>query len=289
MYFERLSVLCFAGTYGLALAADLTRFIVRTRPRWDLTIGLTALGWLVHTAFLANLAWRTQSLPISTAFQSLLVLSWILSGIALYLLLSAPKPAAVGVFILPVVLALLAVASLLPPQSRAEWTSLGGWKNLWGVLHGVLLLLGVVSTCVAFASGLMYLVQAHRLKTKRAARFGFTLPSLELSERWNRWAITLAFPFLTFGLFIGLALNLAAQQEHGESVLRWTDPKVIFTMATWLVFAALLHARYRPEWRGQRVMLLTVLAFAFMIFTLVGVDLLLPTAHGVPRGSGGSP
>jgi ABC-type transport system involved in cytochrome c biogenesis permease subunit len=55
------------------------------------------------------------------------------------------------------------------------------------------------------------------------------------------------------------------------------------------VFAALLHARYRPEWRGQRVMLLTVLAFAFMIFTLVGVDLLLPTAHGVPRGPGGSP
>ncbi len=29
-------------------------------------------------------------------------------------------------------------------------------------------------------------------------------------------------------------------------------------------------------------MLLTVVAFAFLIFTWVGVDLLLPTAHGVP-------
>ncbi|CAN5877960.1 c-type cytochrome biogenesis protein CcsB [soil metagenome] len=289
MFFERLSVLCFAGTYGLALAADLTRFAVRTRPRWDLTVGLTALGWIVHTAFLANLAWRVQSLPISTAFQSLLVLAWILAGIALYLLLSAPKPAAFGMFVLLFVLALVAVAGMLPPQARTEWTSLGGWKNLWGVTHGILLLLGVVSTCVAFAAGLMYLAQAHRLKHKRAPRFGFALPSLELSERWNRWAITLAFPLLTFGLIIGVALNLATQQERGESVLRWSDPKVVFTVATWVVFAALLHARYRPEWQGQRVMLLTVVAFGFMIFTLVGVDLLLPTAHGVAMAPGGRP
>ena len=66
-------------------------------------------------------------------------------------------------------------------------------------------------------------------------------------------------------------------------MLGWTDPKVLSTGALWLVFAALLHARYRPEWRGQRVMLLTVVAFGFLIFSLVGVGLLLPTAHGAPQ------
>ena len=87
-------------------------------------------------------------------------------------------------------------------------------------------------------------------------------------------------------MLIGVLLNLASQRE-GAGVLRWSDPKVVFTGASWLVFAALLHARYRPEWRGKRVMLLTVVAFGFMIFTLVGVDLLLKTAHGVPEGAGG--
>jgi ABC-type uncharacterized transport system permease subunit len=49
----------------------------------------------------------------------------------------------------------------------------------------------------------------------------------------------------------------------------------------WLVFAVLLNARYRPAMRGRSVMLLTILAFAFLVFTWVGVDVLhLPTAHG---------
>ena len=67
---ERLTVLCFAGTYGLALACDLARFVVRRPVRWYLTVGLTVLGWLVQTVYLANLAWQTQSLPVSTPTPS---------------------------------------------------------------------------------------------------------------------------------------------------------------------------------------------------------------------------
>ena len=65
---------------------------------------------------------------------------------------------------------------------------------------------------MAFAAGLMYLVQSNRLKHKRRPRFGFALPSLEQSERLNRGAITLAFPLLTFGLLIGVVLDLAVRR-----------------------------------------------------------------------------
>ena len=57
----------------------------------------------------------------------------------------------------------------------------------------------------------MYLAQMRRLKSKRPARFGFALPSLEQSERVNRGAITLAFPLLTFGLLIGMVLSVKAR------------------------------------------------------------------------------
>ena len=57
---DRLSVLCFAGTYGLALLAELARFVVRGAVRWYLAAALMALGWLVQTAFLANVALRTR-------------------------------------------------------------------------------------------------------------------------------------------------------------------------------------------------------------------------------------
>lgn len=285
---SRITILCFAGTYTLALLSDLARFVLGDRPRWYLTVGLTALGWLVQTVFLTNLAVQNHRLPISTVYESLLVLSWILAAIDLYLILNAPKPVAVGVFVLPVVLALIVAASRLKTPLDVEWAPWGGQVFFWGSVHGLLLVAGGVSTCVAFAAGLMYLAQARRLKLKRPPRL-FALPSLEQSERLNRGAIIVAFPLLTFGLLIGLALDLAIRQS-GDLVLAWNDPKVLSAGAMWLAFAVLLHARFRPAMRGRRMMVLTAVAFAFLVFTWVGVDLLhLPTAHGLARSAGRAP
>ena len=36
---DRLSVLCFAGTYGLALLAEAARFVVRSPVRWYVAAG----------------------------------------------------------------------------------------------------------------------------------------------------------------------------------------------------------------------------------------------------------
>jgi ABC-type transport system involved in cytochrome c biogenesis permease subunit len=261
----------------------LARLVVRTSARWYLTVGLTALGWVVQTAYLANLGWHAQRLPITTVFESLLVLSWILAAIDLYLIVRSPEPLAVGIFVLPVVLALVIVAGLYAP--RAEWSSWGGRVFFWVTVHVMFLVAGAVSTCVALVAGLMYLVQANRLKTKRLPRFGFVLPSLEQLERLNQGAITVAFPLLTFGLLLGAALILT-KSESSAPPIGWTDPKVVSAGVMWLVFAVLLNARFRPAMRGRRVMLLTVLAFAFLVFTWVGVNVLMPTAHGATHSYG---
>jgi ABC-type uncharacterized transport system permease subunit len=282
----RLEVLCFAGTYGLALIAELARFVVRSPARWYVAVGLTALGWVVQTVYLANLAWVDRTLPITTVFESLLVLSWIFAAIGLYLMIRSPKPVAVGLFVLPMVLALVVLAGRFAPR-QASWGHWGGATTFWGIVHGVFLLAGAVSTCVAFAAGLMYLVQSNRLKHKRRPRFGFTLPSLEQSERVNRGAITLAFPLLTFGLLIGVVLSLVTRSQAHGAVPGWTDPKVLSALMMWVVFAVLLHARFRPAMRGRSVVVLTIVAFAFLVFTWVGVEVLhLPTAHGMPRTAG---
>jgi ABC-type uncharacterized transport system permease subunit len=280
----RLTVLCFVGTYALALLSELARVAVRAPVRWYLTVGLTGLAWAVQTAYLANIVMVSHTLPMTTLFESLLVLSWILAAIGLYLMVHSPR-LAVGTFVLPIVLVLASLAGTSAPR-QADWrTAWGSATTFWGMVHGSFLLAGAVSTCVAFAAGLMYLAQAHRLKTKRGPRFGFTLPSLEQSERLNRGAVTLAFPLLTFGLLIGviLSLELGARSGEGAAPLRWTDPKVISALVMWVVFAVLVHARFRPEMRGRGVVWLTIVAFAFLVFTWIGVELLrLPTRHGGP-------
>ena len=88
---DRLKVLCFAGTYGLALVCELARLVVRSPFRWYLTFGLMALGWIVQSVFLANLALKDPLiLPVTTPFESVMVLAWIVAFIGLYLMLHSP-------------------------------------------------------------------------------------------------------------------------------------------------------------------------------------------------------
>jgi ABC-type uncharacterized transport system permease subunit len=285
---DRLTVLCFAGTYGLALVAEVARFWVRGTVRWYATVGLTLLAWLVQTAYLANLAQVHRAIPVTTAFESVMVLSWIVALMGLYLMVHSTKQAAVGLFVLPLVIGLATIAAASAPR-ESDWRNWGGMTAFWGTVHGIFLLGGAVFTCLAFAAGLMYLAQSYRLKSKRAARFGLALPSLEQSERLNRGAITVAFPLLTFGLVIGVILGVAAHRQASAGLhasLSWTDPKVISTILTWGVFAVLLHARYRPAMRGRGVMVLTIVAFAFLAFTWVGISALqLPTTHNMRRAA----
>ena len=283
---SRLTVLCFAGTYLLALFAELARPLARGAARWWLALGLTALGWVVHTVFLANLAWTRHELPVTTLRESLLVLSWILGAIDLYLVARSPRNVAVGAFLLPIVLGLAAFGGLATGGGgAATWP---GWVEFWGTVHGILLMAGATATCVAFAAGLMYLLQASRLKHKRPSLKGFALPSLEQSERLNRGAIIVAFPMLTFGFLIGIVLIVLTRRASSGVALGWTDPKVVSAALLWLMFAGLLNARFRPAMRGRRVMVLTIVAFGFLIFTWAGVGLFLPTEHGMAAKAGRS-
>ncbi len=154
---DRLTVLCFAGTYALALAADLARFVVRVPPAVERysALGLTALGWLVQTVYLANLALREHALPVTSIFESLLVLAWVLAAIDLYLAARPDRLTAAGPVLLGLVLAVLVVAGQWAPRNNLG-TDWGGWPKFWGTVHGLFLLMGAVFTCLAFVFGVLY-------------------------------------------------------------------------------------------------------------------------------------
>ena len=274
---NRLTVLCFVGTYVLALLSELVRLRGRAQTWWHHLPGLLiAIGWLVQAAYLANLAILRRSLPLTSVFESLLLLGWVLAAIALLLEVrgGTNRPTAAGPVVLCLALLVLTVAGILVPRGISP-TNNPSELATWGMIHGMFQTLGAVGTSLAFAFGLMYLLQARRLKLKQRSRQVLPLPSLEQSERWHRAAIVAAFPLLTAGLLSGMGLVVAVHQVGGSS-FRWTDPKVLSTLAS----AALLVARFLPAWQGRKVMILTVITFAMLAFTMVGVGLVLPTAHG---------
>jgi len=277
---SRLTILCFAGTYALALASELVRLRGGSKAWWHLLPGLLiGIGWLVQAAYLANLAIQKRAVPLSSVFESLLLLGWVLAAAALWLELRTSRSRATlaGPLVLTLALAVVTVAGTLAPRAGTQPGS-GSELAGWGMIHGMFQTLGAVGTSLAFAFAGMYLLQARRLKRKQAAPLKFPLPSLEQSDRWHKTAILATFPLLTAGLLTGVALVFAVQQRPGY-LFRWSDPKIVSTLALWAVSLGLLIARYQPAWQGRRLMMLTVVAFGLLVFAVLGVGLILPTAH----------
>jgi ABC-type uncharacterized transport system permease subunit len=273
-----ISVLCFAGSYTLVLLLEVVRMFYRPGLRPGVAIGLTSVGLLAHTLYLARRAFTASGAPLSSAFDWYLLAAWGLVVVYLYLSWYHRKMS-IGLFVLPLVLVLIGLAEFASrepfPQSHAG--------QIWGMIHGIFLLLGLLALTVGFVAGLMYLLQSYRLKHKLPAATGPRLPSLEWLEHVNSRAILISALMVGVGFASGIVLNMISHHIKIDEV-PWSDPVIWSTavMFAWLFVAALFSVAYRPARSGRKVAYLTVASFALLAVS-IGVRMLLPTEHANQR------
>jgi ABC-type uncharacterized transport system permease subunit len=132
-------------------------------------------------------------------------------------------------------------------------------------MHGFALMTGTAAVVLGFASGVMYLIQAYRLKHKLPPRPGFRLPSLEWLQQANRESLLVSTSLLAVGLVCGVILNAAGRTPAGPRVA-WTDPVVLSSalLFAWLTAVVLFESFYRPARQGKKVAYLTVASFLFL-------------------------
>jgi len=267
------SIVCFAGSYTVAFVLEVTRLLFRSGIRGAAMLGFAGAGLFAHTVFLYHRAVHAAASPLSSERDWYLVAAWLLVGVYLYLTYYHPKTA-FGLFVLPLVLGLIGVAAFLAdPEPFAR----GPASRVWGVIHGVSILLAVVAMLVGFAAGLMYLRQSWRLKRKLASHGGLRLPSLEWLQRTNSRALVVSMLMLGLGVLSGIVLNLIRRDDR----VPWSDPVVLSTlvMLGWLVVTVGISIFYRPARAGRKVAYLTLMSFVFLVIAL-GMGLLLDTRHG---------
>jgi len=134
-------------------------------------------------------------------------------------------------------------------------------KSNWLLIHVVVCFLAYAALTVAFGAALLYLIQDY---SPREA-----LPALPLLDRLIYRAVILGFFLLTFGILTGAVWAETAWGKYWS----W-DPKEDASLVTWLIYAALLHARRLKGWQGRRIAWLAVLGFLAIIFTYFGVNYL---------------
>jgi ABC-type transport system involved in cytochrome c biogenesis permease subunit len=264
---DRGTITCFFASYSLALGLEVL-FLWLARP-WVRILALLAgaAGLTAHTIYLCS-----HLPPLVWQFSWMLFLAWVLavfylSGAVHYRRLSW------GVFVLPLVLGLVALGVLFgkpPADARGLW--LEHSHHLWGKVHALLLLAATVGVCVGFLASLMYLFQAHRLRTKAPPGQGLRLLSLERLEAMNRHAVVAAFPLLTAGMLAGVVLLV-----QGSDTVTWRDPRVLSTVILWLAFALLMYLRFGYHLRGRQVALMTIATFLVLLCCLA-------LSHPLPQG-----
>ena len=228
---------------------------------------VTGTGFLTHTGALGMAVIATGQVPIMTFRDAMSFFAW---GLVLVFLVVGLKRGlqVLGAFILPLAFLSLVSATLAPVEAG---TIAPVFQTVW--VHVTLSILGTIGFAVAFVAGVMYLMQERLLKSKQFNVLNFKLPPLDFLDTLNQRSILFGFPLLTLGILTGA---VSAQLTIG-SYLSW-NPEQVWALVTWVFYFAVLLGRVTVGWRAKRAAYLTIVGFAGVILTFIGILMKSPQA-----------
>jgi cytochrome c-type biogenesis protein CcsB len=253
-------------------------YVVKLTPR-SARLGrmFLLIGAILHGAGFVARYLAAGYLPITNLFESLSFFAF--STVCVFLAFELRYNLRVlGTFVAPVAMIFGLLSALLPGEVRPLPPVL---DSNWLPIHVLLLFSGYAVFAVAFGAGIMYLLMERELKAKRMGVIFKRLPSLDVLDDINNRCLKIGFPLLTLGIITG---SIWAEYAWG-SYWSW-DPKEVWALVTWFLYAALLHGRMTVGWRGRKAAILAIAGFCAVLFTFLGVNLLLPGLHSYSNMSG---
>ncbi|TAL25993.1 MAG: c-type cytochrome biogenesis protein CcsB [Nitrospirae bacterium] len=231
---------------------------------------LVVIGFALHTASIIYRYIAAGYIPISNPHEATSFFSW--CTVLLFLILELRyKIGLLGSFIMPLVFVLMLSSAMLSREIKPLSPVL---QSYWFGIHTVFAFIGNAAFAMAFGIGIMYLVQERYLKSKHPSGLFQRLPSLQSLDEINYRLITIGFPFLTLAIITGA---LWADKAWG-GYLRG-DPREVWALITWLIYAIVLHARLISGWRGKRAAILSIIGFLTILIAFFGIKLLGKGLH----------
>jgi cytochrome c-type biogenesis protein CcsB len=228
---------------------------------------LLVVGALLNAAYLVARGVQAGNLPVADFAESLPLLA-LLMAIAGLVLILRMRVVVIGLFVAPLAtVALVAGAVMRNPRRIVLPESL---RSGWLPVHVTLAFTGYALFVLATAVSLVYLTYEFRLKAKRPISLASErVPSLEKLDRINYHLLGWGFIMLSLAIVTG-AIWADATWGHYWS---W-EPQEIWSLVTWILYAALLESRLTAGWRGRRAAALTIVVFTVLLGSFVGLGLL---------------
>ncbi len=146
--------------------------------------------------------------------------------------------------------------------------------SMWFVVHIVAASIAGALFNVGSLLSILYLLRS-RSDAKGTTRGWLAqLPGPKTLDLWAYRTTAIGFPLWTFAVAAGAVW---AQYAWGR-FWGW-DPKETFSLVTWVIVAAYLHARLTAGWKGSRAAILSIIVLVSFWFNFIGVNLIFAGLH----------
>ena len=250
-------------SYLLALALQFAAISFRKEKigRCAWFVFLAGLG--LHTLYLIVRGVVAHRLPLSNQFEFACALAWMIA-LMLVILNLRLKADWLKTIAMPMTFLILSYAALQPREITDLMPAL---RSAWFGLHIGSAAVAYSAFVLAGCAGLRYVL----LSRTNSGNKGIKLEQIDyLSYRM----IALGFLLLTVTILSG-----AIWAEQAWSAFWTWDPKEVWALITWIVYAIYLHLRLRGKKRGVRMAWFAIIAVPVVLFTFAGVNTLMSGLH----------
>ncbi|WP_031169649.1 c-type cytochrome biogenesis protein CcsB [Streptosporangium roseum] len=240
---------------------------VKAPPAWAIwagpvAVGLSWLGWAANLGSILTRGLAVGRWPWGNMYE--FVVAMCFAAVSAFLFMNLRyRIRFLGAFVM--VAATLGLGFSVRYLQVQAGPVVPALNSYWVAIHVSAAIIASGLFIMAGVSGILYLIRKDT---------SVRLPSLADLDRIAHRAIVVAFPIWTFAVIAGA---LWADKAWGR-YWGW-DPKEVWAFITWIAYAAYLHARATAGFKGKAAMIVQLIAFACLLFNLVGVNIFLGGLH----------
>ncbi len=258
------------AAYILGMAAYFVYYAGKSNRIHKIASLLIFVGFLFHSAAIIFRGIGAERVPLSNQYEFATAFAW---AVGLFLIIMEKKYdfSQLGVFVSPILFLIIGYAAMQNKEVRPLMPAL---KSGWLVIHVSFAVISYGAFAVACAISIMYLSKARNeagLTEEASLQLGSELSGLDLM---TYRIIMVGYLFLTLTIVTGA---IWGQYAWGR-FWAW-DPKETWSLITWIIYTVYLHMRRTHGLMGRKSARFAILGFLAVIFTFVGVNMLLPSLH----------
>ncbi len=243
-------------SYALAVALEFTGTAFKKNKLLKAAWYVFLAAFAVHSLFIVWRGIAARRLPLSNQFEFANAFAW---GVALMLIVMRGrlKTDWLSVAAMPAALLVMVYASLQPMEIKDLMPAL---RSAWFGVHIGSAVLSYSAFVIAGSISLRYLIAVKKGSADKKA-----LDQMD---------------YFSYRLFLTVViLSGAIWAEQAWSAFWTWDPKEVWALITWIIYAVYLHLRLRMKKRGTAMAWFLVIAVPVVFFTFAGVNTLMHGLH----------